>query len=365
MKSNIRGTPLGAVSASQTITSLVLLCSCLTAFGQYTTLTLPKGYVQVEGDIITTEDKAAQLLADRQGLQVRHPNFAFVPSRLWPNRVVPFEFDAGVTAPDRSVFLTAMKWWSNSFPGVVTINFRLRTTEPGFLRLVVANPGFVGGSTDYVGYSGGTVTITVHSNAVNAGLIAHELGHALGLWHEQSRNDRDAFVTVNYAVILSGDSSQFDKDSPQSTFGNYDYDSIMHYGACAFSVFTNSCECLDETRRTITTAFPEQQCKIGQRGRLSAMDKRSMAFMYGPPDWKFLHAKTGSSGDGSFQQPFQILAPAAALPPNSTLWLGAGTLPAAGVTISTPMTLRAAIPDLQLQADGSLGPSPSGYATLQ
>jgi hypothetical protein len=47
------------------------------------------------------------------------------------------------------------------------------------------------------------------------------------------------------------------------------------------------------------------------------------------------------------------------------LWVGPGVYSAAGLTLSTPMTIQAAIPDLQLQSDGSLGPSPAGWVTFQ
>jgi hypothetical protein len=105
---------------------------------------------------------------------------------------------------------------------------------------------------------------------------------------------------------------------------------------------------------------------MGQRTHLSAMDMRIMAFRYAPPNWKFLYPTIGSSANGSFEQPYVTVAQAiSSTPPNSVLWLGTGAYPAAGKTFSTPMTLRAAIPDLQLQPDGSLGPSPSGYATLR
>ena len=42
-------------------------------------------------------------------------------------------------------------------------------------------------------------------------MLAHEFGHALGLLHEQQREDRDDFLTINWASIDPGQESQFEK----------------------------------------------------------------------------------------------------------------------------------------------------------
>ena len=34
--------------------------------------------------------------------------------------------------------------------------------------------------------------------------VMHELMHTLGFWHEQQREDRDQYITVNYNNIISG-----------------------------------------------------------------------------------------------------------------------------------------------------------------
>jgi hypothetical protein len=62
--------------------------------------------------------------------------------------------------------------------------------------------------------------------------------HALGFWHEQSRPDRDNYVTIYWNNIQTGQSSNFDKyTTGVDLLGfNYDYDSIMHYQSTAFSV---------------------------------------------------------------------------------------------------------------------------------
>lgn len=356
-------------------TSLMIVMAAGVARAQYTAFKIPPGYVQIQGDIITETTNAARLQAQLQGSQSGiQPRFAYSPSTLWPNRIVPYDFDSGVTAAQQAVFLAAMTAWQNSYPGVTTISFQPRNGQAGYLHMVVANPGFVGGSTSSVGYNGGQVTMTVHSNAVATFLIAHELGHALGLWHEQARNDRDTYVTIATGNILNGYASQFAKASPQSIFGPYDYDSIMHYFACAFSVCDGvngdpSCSCPSASCDTIQVVSPYNTswaCNIGQQNHLSAMDQRSMAFLYGPPNWVFLYPLSGSTQSGAFQQPYLTMAQAnSSTPSGSTLWVGPGTYSAAGLTITTPMTIKAAIADLQLQSDGSLGPSSSGWVTFQ
>jgi hypothetical protein len=66
----------------------------------------------------------------------------------------------------------------------------------------------------------------------------HELNHAVGFYHEQSREDRDEFVDILYDNIQSGFAYAFDKAAPgtTNTFDvRYDYESVMHYGNTYFS----------------------------------------------------------------------------------------------------------------------------------
>jgi len=40
------------------------------------------------------------------------------------------------------------------------------------------------------------------------GLVMHEILHALGRWHEQSRPDRNSYVTINTANIRDGENNK-------------------------------------------------------------------------------------------------------------------------------------------------------------
>ena len=136
--------------------------------------------------------------------------------------------------------------------------------------------------------------------------MAHELGHALGLEHEQSRTDRNSFITVNLAnVCKAGDAScnggfcfdnannridcdfNFNMVSGSSTYGAYDFDSLMHYSRKAFSRNGND---------TITVLPPNDtqwQNAIGQRTHQSKGDKNVMGCMYPYADWRWVSTTPG------------------------------------------------------------------------
>ena len=102
------------------------------------------------------------------------------------------------------------------------------------------------------------------AQACGFGAAVHEIMHALGFWHEQSRPDRDSFVTINWDNIQNGKSHNFNKKAGSeidSMGSNYDFGSIMHYGKTAFS---------KNGEDTITPKVAG--VTIGQRTGLSAHD---------------------------------------------------------------------------------------------
>ena len=65
------------------------------------------------------------------------------------------------------------------------------------------------------------------------GIILHELMHALGFWHEQSRPDRGQVLKINWENILPGFEDNFAQHNYIQDFFQdmpYDTNSIMHYG---------------------------------------------------------------------------------------------------------------------------------------
>lgn len=73
------------------------------------------------------------------------------------------------------------------------------------------------------------------STGCGFGAIVHEIAHAVGIYHEQSRDDRDDFVRVNLDLVDDTLQHNFEKyRGAGRDVGPYDFGSIMHYPCGAF-----------------------------------------------------------------------------------------------------------------------------------
>uniref|UniRef100_A0A8C2INE6 Meprin A subunit n=1 Tax=Cyprinus carpio TaxID=7962 RepID=A0A8C2INE6_CYPCA len=106
-------------------------------------------------------------------------------------------------------------------------------------------------------------------------IVEHELLHALGFYHEQSRSDRDDYVHIWWDQIIPGKEHNFNKyedDFITDLNTPYDYESIMHYRPLSFNK--------DPDIPTITTTIPAFNNIIGQRLDFSALDLERLNRMY-------------------------------------------------------------------------------------
>jgi hypothetical protein len=63
--------------------------------------------------------------------------------------------------------------------------------------------------------------------------VIHELGHAIGFQHEQTRPDRNRYVTIvqdNIPPRYRTNFQRFGSEVVDSLNVEYDYNSVMHYG---------------------------------------------------------------------------------------------------------------------------------------
>jgi len=110
------------------------------------------------------------------------------------------------------------------------ITFVKRDGEEAYVEFIPADGCWSG-----VGYSGKKQQIGL-ALGCRVGETVHEIGHMLGLWHEQSRSDRDDYVDIRWCNIQEKHRHNFLKRTKRGEdVGPYDYKSIMHYNWLSFS----------------------------------------------------------------------------------------------------------------------------------
>jgi len=115
----------------------------------------------------------------------------------------------------------------------------------------------------------------------SVGTTMHELGHALGMGHEQSRPDRDQYVTINWDNIKNGVENNFDIAQNGDTSRPYDILSLMHYGSTDFGQGKTTIS-VKAAAYAKYTSDPEQYSKYepGERIGLSQADADQVADLY-------------------------------------------------------------------------------------
>ncbi|WP_163867485.1 M12 family metallopeptidase [Myxococcus eversor] len=246
------------------------------AFGEAEALDVPvverNGLLLLDGDILVGRASESPS-ALKQALEVSQFNGIPQGSLRWPEGKIPYVVSNVFTSAQEKMITQAMK----EIKDRTGVRFVHRTDEKDFVRIIKtkdgcyydAGPGRVGGVQEL------SLMDTQQASCFYHDIIIHELLHAVGLWHEQSRYDRNQFVRIIWDNIQKGRGPQFQivPASRSDVYDTeYDYRSVMHYDKNAFGV-TN-------TAITIRTKDEDYLNVIGRVESMSANDARKVRRIY-------------------------------------------------------------------------------------
>jgi len=191
-------------------------------------------------------------------------------TQKWTNGIIPYEmFGKNWSQEEKDMLQAAIK----EIQSQSCVRFKPRTNEANYISV---HKG--GGCSSAVGMQGGPQYVSLQADGCwYHGTVVHELLHATGLWHEQSRYDRDDYIIINLENVINSTQYNFDMKFPNetSTYGvPYSFDSVMHYAKDAFS---------KNGEITLETIDPNMQEQIGNRERGVNADYEKVRRIYQCP----------------------------------------------------------------------------------
>lgn len=278
------------------------------------------GYAVYQGDMVL--GRADEIAAEPSGSLSTQAVGLKAQRNLWTNAVIPYMFDSGVILHPASVIeiTEAIKHVeANTVIRFVPYN---ASKHKKFLRFTLGNDS--GACSSGIGMPTGvdahgnptseareislSIKIDEKGNKIptlcGVSTLIHELGHTIGLKHEQARFDRDKHVEIIWGNIkgipsntdrykhnfckvneywnksVSGENKCVSNGTTSYTdLGPYDYESIMHYRWNAFSK-DGKITVLPKALYNNPIAGFEQASQMGHSKGLSAGDIAAINRMY-------------------------------------------------------------------------------------
>ncbi|XP_060780108.1 hatching enzyme 1.2-like isoform X2 [Neoarius graeffei] len=153
-------------------------------------------------------------------------------SCMWPksadgNVYIPYVIANQYSDRERQLIQRGL----DSFTPITCIRFIQRSSQRDYISIESLD-----GCWSYIGRTGYAQTLSLaRSGCVYYDTVQHELLHALGFNHEQTRSDRDSYIRVAWENIIEDKKHNFNKKATLNQNTPYDYNSVMQYHKTAFS----------------------------------------------------------------------------------------------------------------------------------
>jgi chitodextrinase len=154
-------------------------------------------------------------------------------SKVWPKGVVYYRMpeQGTLNAGNYKVFLDNVKKAFNLISSKTRITFVQQTNQKEYIYFTYAN-----GNSSPLGWSQGKANQIRMYNINSVGIIAHEILHSLGVYHEQSRPDRDKYIIVYPERIAPANRFNYNISWSAQMSGTFDFNSLMLYSSDGFAI---------------------------------------------------------------------------------------------------------------------------------
>ena len=194
--------------------------------------------------------------------------------RAWPNGRIPYRLATTngvvqINAATRTALSQAMTNWEQLTEG--RIKFRAKTSNDSTYVVVKQGSPRV---SPFVGYRKDQIPTLYLRDSEYLTVTKHELGHVIGLHHEQRRTDRLSYIKVRNQYIVDSATCryQFATCPTCKLLGSYDRNSVMHYRTHDLP----GC-------RTGSVLLKLDGSAISHIWKVSSKDLSAVAKMYTPP----------------------------------------------------------------------------------
>ncbi len=181
----------------------------------------------------------------------------------WKDGIIPFVVDDSIPNKDR-IFQAIDYFHENT-----KIRLVEKTSQSDYVFF--KNNGSSDCSS-FIGKKGGKQVIHI-SDWCEKGSIIHEVLHALGFNHEQSRPDRNKFIKIHWSNIQFKYIFNFFRSPFARSYGEFDMDSIMLYPS--FNGFAKN---PDKPTMSLRTG----ETWMAQREKMSEQDLMGLEEFYNP-----------------------------------------------------------------------------------
>ncbi|XP_029909547.1 high choriolytic enzyme 1-like [Myripristis murdjan] len=175
---------------------------------------------------------------------------------------VPFIIANHYTSSERAIIERGLQ----SFHSVSCIRFVPHTNQRDYIHIQSLE-----GCYSFVGRHLNGQTLSLNRNGcLYHNAVQHELLHALGFHHEQSRSDRDQHIRILLENVTPGFEYAFNKVNTLNQGTPYDYNSVMHYDRYAFS----------KNNQPTMVAVPNPNTEFGKATQMSQNDITRLNRLY-------------------------------------------------------------------------------------